>query len=155
MLIYLSCSKVVEYRGLYAKRWKVEVYLFDFRLCLCSNQNEVVIKKISKVSSVGKYLYDVHVVKSKVHLLAELDLKMKETFSIDEEVESRVWLCYRANQFVLLSKPSQTLADAGVFNGQVSITACSREQGLYIQWPAARLNIVTLVLSLLPCSAYN
>ena len=56
---------------------------------------------------------------------------MKETFSIDEEVESRVWLCYRANQFVLLSKPSQTLADAGVFNGQVSITACSREQGLY------------------------
>ncbi len=51
---------------------------------------------------------------------AELEQQVKETFSVNKDTECRVWHRYMTNTYELLSNSSQTLQDAGLYNGQVS-----------------------------------
>ena len=51
---------------------------------------------------------------------AQLEEQVKETFSVAQDMECRVWHRYMTNTYELLSNSSQTLQDAGLYNGQVS-----------------------------------
>ena len=61
-----------------------------------------------------------HVQRYTVRTVAELELKMKETFSVAKDAECRVWHRYMTDTYELLNNSSQTLTDAGLYNGQVS-----------------------------------
>ena len=52
---------------------------------------------------------------------AELELLLKQTFSISEDAECRVWHRYMTDTYELLNNSSQTLQDAGLYNEQVCI----------------------------------
>ncbi len=53
-------------------------------------------------------------------IIAELKQVMKELFLIPENAECRVWHRYMINPYELLNNSSQTLQNAGLYNGQVA-----------------------------------
>ena len=57
---------------------------------------------------------------SKFAFADELEKVMKETFNINEDKDVRLWNKYLSNTFEPLNKKSETLQDAGLFEGQVS-----------------------------------
>ena len=52
-------------------------------------------------------------------LSADLETALKAEFDIPKEADCRVWHRYMTHTYELLSTPSQTLQDAGLYNGQV------------------------------------
>lgn len=106
--------KVVEH-GLYMKHCKVEVYLLEFKLCTHAKQGEIVCKQFSRSSTV-----------------ADLEEQLKEVFSVAKDAECRVWHRYMTNTYELLSNSSQTLQDAGLYNGQTIVLEMKKEDG---NWP--------------------
>ena len=46
-------------------------------------------------------------------------MKLRQVFSVSEDVECRVWHRYVTNTYELLSNSSKTLQEAGLYNGQV------------------------------------
>ena len=93
--------KVVEH-GMYMKHCKVEVYLLEFKLCVHPNMNNVKNHSFSRADTVDG-----------------LEKALKEEFSIDLNAECRVWHRFMTHTYELLSNGSQTLQDAGLYNGQV------------------------------------
>lgn len=100
--------KVVEH-GMYMKHCKVEVYLLEFKLCVHPNFNNIKPRSFSRADTVDG-----------------LEKALKEEFQIDMNAKCRVWHRFMTHTYELLSTPSQTLQDAGLYNGQVN--ACN------IQW---------------------
>ena len=95
--------KVVDH-GMYMKHSEVEVYLLEFKLSLHPNLNSNRPHSFSRADTVG-YLVAV----------------MKEEFNVERDAECRVWHLFMTNTYELLSNCSQTLQDAGFYNGQVSV----------------------------------
>ena len=89
--------------GMYMKENKVEVYLLEFKLTLYSNVNVTKVRSFSRADTVGN-----------------LEVALKEEFHVDKNVECRVWHRFMTRTYELLSNTSQTLTDAGLYNGQVS-----------------------------------
>ena len=56
---------------------------------------------------------------------ADLEAELRSVFSVPQEVECRVRHRYMTNTYELLTSPTQTLQDAGLYNGQV------RDQGVW------------------------
>ena len=54
-------------------------------------------------------------------ITADLMRVMKETFSIPEEKECRVWHKYMLSTYDLLSKLDESIQDAGLYTNQVSV----------------------------------
>ena len=94
---------VVEH-GMYMKHCKVEVYLLEFKLSLHPNLNSTKPRSFSRADTVG-----------------DLEAIMKEEFSVERYAECRVWHRFMTDTYELLSNCSQTLQDAGIYNGQVSV----------------------------------
>ena len=46
---------------------------------------------------------------------------MRELFEIAKEEEVRLWQRYMTNSYELLTNHTQTLADAGIYGGQVGV----------------------------------
>ena len=46
---------------------------------------------------------------------------MREHFQVPKEAECRVWHRYMSSTYEELNKPEQTLQDAGLYAGQVSL----------------------------------
>ena len=84
------------------KHCKVEVYLLEFKLCVHPNFNNVRTRSFSRADTVDG-----------------LEKALKEEFSIDLNAECRVWHRFMTHTYELLSNGSQTLQDAGLYNGQV------------------------------------
>ena len=95
--------KVVEH-GMYMKHCKVEVYLLEFKLSLHPNLNSTKPQRFSRADTVG-----------------DLEAIMKEEFNVERYTECRVWHRFMTNTYELLSNCSQTLQDAGLYNGQVRV----------------------------------
>ena len=93
--------KVVEH-GMYMKHCKVEVYLLEFKLSLHPNLN------VSKSRSF-----------SRADTVADLESALKEEFEVSGDAECRVWHRFMTHTYELLSNGSQSLQDAGLYNGQV------------------------------------
>ena len=94
---------VVEH-GAYMKHCKVEVYLLEFKLSLHPYLNSTKPQHFSRADTVG-----------------DLEAIMKEEFNVERYAECHVWHRFMTNTYELLSNCSQTLQDAGLYNGQVSV----------------------------------
>ena len=95
--------KVVEH-GMYMKHCKVEVYLLEFKLCVHPNFNNVKPHSFSRGDTVG-----------------DLEVVLRKEFEVEEDIECRVWHRFTTHTYELLPNRSQTLQDAGLYNGQVMI----------------------------------
>lgn len=94
--------KVVEH-GMYTKHNKVEVYLLEFKLTVHPNLHIAKTRSFSRADTVG-----------------DLEAAIREEFQVDQAAECRVWHRFMTLVYELLSNSSQTLQDAGLYNGQVS-----------------------------------
>ena len=92
---------VVEH-GMYMKHLKVEVHLLEFKLSLHPNLN------VSKSRSF-----------SRADTVVDLEAGLREEFQVGSYCECRVWHRFTTYIYELLSNRSQTLQDAGLYNGQV------------------------------------
>ena len=95
--------RVVEH-GMYIKYCKVEVYLLEFKLSQHPYLNSTKPRSFSRGDTVGY-----------------LEAVMKEEFNVERYAECRVWHRFMTNTYELLSNRSQTLQEAGLYNGQVSV----------------------------------
>ena len=94
--------KVVEH-SMVMKHLKVEVYLLEFIFTVHPNMDITKRRSFSRADTVG-----------------DLEAALKEEFQVDKNTECRVWHLFMTyNVYVLLSNCSQTLQDAGLYNGQV------------------------------------
>ena len=56
-----------------------------------------------------------------------LQVEMLRLFELPEDLECRLWQRYMTNSYELLNKPEQTLSDASLYGGQVSLSHATRE----------------------------
>ena len=94
--------KVAEH-GIYMKHLKVEVYLLEFKLVIHPNFNNVKPHSFSQADTVG-----------------DLEAVLKEEFKVEKDAKCRVWHRFMTHTYELLANHSQTLRDAGLYNGQVN-----------------------------------
>ena len=95
--------KVYEH-GMYLKHMKVEIYLFEFKLTIHPNLSSFKLHWFSRTDTVG-----------------DLEAVTKEELKVEKDAECRVWHRFMTNTYELLSNRSQTLQDAGLYNGQVRV----------------------------------
>jgi ubiquitin carboxyl-terminal hydrolase 4/11/15 len=95
--------KVVEH-GMYMRHCKVEVYLLEFKLTIHPNIDNLKLHSFSRGDTV-----------------ANLEAVLRKEFEVEEDVECRVWHRFKPHTYELLSNRSQTLQDAGLYNGQVKL----------------------------------
>ena len=112
---------VVEY-GTYVKRLKVEVYLFNLKVCLHPHVNEDKPAQFSRADTVGEYqVLHVHVCYVIHFNITEIvQGKIKIMFGIANDAEVRLWQRYMSNSYELIKDTTQTLADVGIYGGQVT-----------------------------------
>jgi ubiquitin carboxyl-terminal hydrolase 4/11/15 len=94
--------KVVEH-GMYMKHPKAEVYLLEFKLTIHPNINNVKCYSFSREDTIES-----------------LKAVVRKEFDVEENAECRVWHRVMTRTYELLSNRSQTLQDAGLYNGQVN-----------------------------------
>jgi hypothetical protein len=88
----------------YTKHLKVEVYLLEFKLAIHPNINNVKCYSFSRLDTI-----------------ANLEAVVRREFEVEEDAACRVWHRFMTHTYELLSNHSQTLQDAGFYNGQVKI----------------------------------
>ena len=93
--------KVVEH-GMYMKHCKVEVYLLEFKLTIHPDIHNFKRHSFSRGDTVGN-----------------LEAVIRKEFEVEENAECRVWHRFMTHTYELLPNCSQTLQDAGLYNGQV------------------------------------
>ena len=94
--------KVVEH-GTYMKHCRVEIYLLEFNLTVHPNIDNFKCHSFSRGDTVG-----------------DLEAVIKKEFEVKQDAECRVWHWFMTRTYELLSNHSQTLQDAGLYNGQVN-----------------------------------
>jgi ubiquitin carboxyl-terminal hydrolase 4/11/15 len=94
--------KVVEF-GMYMKHLKVELYLLEFKLTIHPNIDNVKCYSFSREDNIEN-----------------LEAVLRKEFEVEEDAECRVWYRFMTHTYELLSNRSQTLQDAGLYNGQVN-----------------------------------
>ena len=67
---------------------------------------------------------------------------MRTCFSIDKEKEVRLWSKYMSNTYEHLSKPENTVQDAGLYQGQVIVIEQKNEDGT---WPRQTKTLTTAI----------
>ena len=95
-------ARNVAEHGMYMKYRKIEVYLLEFRLTIHPNIANYKLHSFSRVDTVEN-----------------LKTALKQEFEVEEDAECRVWHIFMTHTYELLSNRSQTLQDAGLYNGQV------------------------------------
>jgi ubiquitin carboxyl-terminal hydrolase 4/11/15 len=106
--------QVIE-QGMFVKHCKVEVYLMDLKLCQNADMDHIVTKQFSRADTID-----------------HIEKEMRRLFDIGEEKEVRLWNKYMSNTYEHLSKPENTVQDAGLFQGQVIVIEQKNEDG---SWP--------------------
>ena len=51
----------------------------------------------------------------------EVQARIHSLFEVPVETDCRLWQRYMTNTYELLSKPSQSISDAGLYGGQVGV----------------------------------
>jgi ubiquitin carboxyl-terminal hydrolase 4/11/15 len=62
----------------------------------------------------------------------DVEKVMREKFNIHDNKEVRLWNKYMSNTYEQLSKPDQTLQEAGLYPGQIIVIEQQNEDGT---WP--------------------
>ncbi|CAH2312516.1 ubiquitin carboxyl-terminal hydrolase 4 isoform X1 [Pelobates cultripes] len=106
--------KVVEH-GMFVKHCKVEVYLIELKLCNDSEPDTLIPRHFSKADTIET-----------------IEKEMRNIFSIPVEKETRLWNRYMTNTYEQLTKPENTVQDAGLYQGQVLVIEQRNADGT---WP--------------------
>jgi ubiquitin carboxyl-terminal hydrolase 4/11/15 len=115
---------VVEFGSTISKTLKVEIYIFDIKLCVHSNINETKSCPFSRADTVRK-----------------VQNKLIELFQVPEGTETRVWQVwpdFMKNRYDLLSNVDQTVSDVGIYGGQLIMLEIKDSHG---QWPCEKMNV--------------
>ena len=96
-------ARKVVVHGIYIKHPKVEVYLLEFKLTI---HPDIDTSKLHSFSREDTIVY--------------VEAAVKKEFEVEEDAECRVWHRFMTSPYELLSNPSQTLKEAGLYNGQVN-----------------------------------
>ena len=88
---------------MYMKEIKVEVYLLQFKLVIHPNFQNIKLCEFSRADTVG-----------------DLEAVLRKEFEVEKDAECRVWHRFMTHTYDLLSNSSQTLQDAGLYDGQVN-----------------------------------
>ena len=81
-------------------------------------------------------------------LPADLEAELRSVFSVPQEMECRVWHLYMTNKYELLTTPTLTLKDAGLYNGQVRDRGCGLLAKLLLQ-------LAILIVTTAPSTAHH
>ncbi|XP_068109005.1 ubiquitin carboxyl-terminal hydrolase 4 [Hyperolius riggenbachi] len=106
--------KVVEH-GMFVKHCKVEVYLIELKLCENSDLENVVSRHFSKADTIDF-----------------VEKEMRSIFNITDDKETRLWNRYMTNTYEQLTKPDNTVQDAGLYQGQMLVIEQKNADGT---WP--------------------
>lgn len=71
-----------------------------------------------------------------------LEQSLRDLYEVDSSTECRVWHRYMTHTYELLSKPDQTLQDAGLYNGQVGSDWRVIEEAIVVFTPNISLTFV-------------
>ena len=98
----------------------------EFKLCLYSNQTEVVTREFSRLASVSKWTIIIACMLQILNcywliFIADLEKEMKEMFSVARDAVCKIWYRYTTNHCDLVTKHAKTLQEAGLKNGMVSL----------------------------------
>ena len=86
---------------------------------------------------------------------AEIEMKMRELFEVPENKDVRLWNKYMSNTYEHLSKPENTIQDAGLYQGQVNcLNYClslesSPHDALKHQFKSLKTDLIFLKLGVL------
>ena len=61
-----------------------------------------------------------------------IEKEMRKLFNIGDEAEVRLWNKYMSNTYEQLSKPENTVQDAGLYQGQIIVIEQKNADG---SWP--------------------
>ncbi|XP_075040021.1 ubiquitin carboxyl-terminal hydrolase 4 isoform X2 [Mixophyes fleayi] len=106
--------KVVEH-GMFVKHCKVEVYLIELKLCENGDPDNVVPRHFSKADTIDS-----------------IEMEMRNIFNIAADKETRLWNRYMTNTYEQLTKPDNTVQDAGLYQGQILVIEQRNPDGT---WP--------------------
>ncbi|CAH2292011.1 E3 ubiquitin- ligase TRIM39-like [Pelobates cultripes] len=106
--------KVVEF-GMFVKQCKVEVYLIELKLCNESNPDTLIPRHFSKADTIET-----------------IEKEMRNIFRIPVGKETRLWKRYMKNTYEQLTKPEDTVEDAGLYQGEVVVIEQRNADGT---WP--------------------
>ncbi|PIO29180.1 hypothetical protein AB205_0167320 [Aquarana catesbeiana] len=98
--IILDCFQVVEH-GMFVKHCKVEVYLIELKLSENNDPEKMVSRHFSKADTIEF-----------------IEKEVRRIFNIPPEKETRLWNRYMTNTYEQLTKPDNTVQDAGLYQGQ-------------------------------------
>ena len=97
---------------------KVEVYKIDLKLSKYPHLNDYKPHSFSRADTISKNNELAYNICS--YGTDDILRVMKEQFSIPDTTECRLWLRYMTNSHELITNLQQTVADAGIYGGQVS-----------------------------------
>jgi ubiquitin carboxyl-terminal hydrolase 4/11/15 len=128
--------KVIE-QGMFTKHCKVEVYLMDLKLCDYEDLKTIHVQHFSRADPIGMSRSSKHTYKVFFSLLSPSDTikqVMRQVFSIDDDVEIRLWNKYTTSTFELLEDKGNgySIQDAGLCPSQVIVVECKNADGT---WP--------------------
>lgn len=106
--------KVVEH-GMFVKHCKVEVYLIELKLSENNDPEKMVSRHFSKADTIEF-----------------IEKEVRRIFNIPPEKETRLWNRYMTNTYEQLTKPDNTVQDAGLYQGQVLVIEQKNADGT---WP--------------------
>ena len=114
--------KVIE-KGRIVKQCVVEVYLTEVQLAHNDDPEDAKKAKFSKTDT-----------------LADVVAACRDVFSINEDIDVRLWYKYSANTYEMLPDLDKTVLDAGLFQGQLLLIEPKNSDGT---WPRIAKNTST------------
>ncbi|XP_069592061.1 ubiquitin carboxyl-terminal hydrolase 4 [Ranitomeya imitator] len=117
--------KVVEH-GMFVKHCKVEVYLIELKLCENSDLDNVVTRHFSKADTIDS-----------------IEKEMRIVFNVPGNKETRLWNKYMTNTFEQLTKPDNTVQDAGLYQGQILVIEQRNVDGTWPRQPQTKSSTAT------------
>ncbi|XP_075704906.1 ubiquitin carboxyl-terminal hydrolase 4-like [Rhinoderma darwinii] len=117
--------KVVEH-GMFVKHCKVEVYLIELKLCENSDLDNVVTRHFSKADTIES-----------------IEKEIRSLFNIPVNKETRLWNKYMTNTYEQLTKPDNTVQDAGLYQGQILVIEQRNPDGTWPRQPQTKSSTAT------------
>ena len=104
-ILKIEKSQLYTYMMKHPNIEHVEVYLLEFKLTIHPNISDFKCRSFSRIDTVG-----------------DLEAALRKEFKVEKNAECRVWYRFMTGTltYELLSNCSQTLQDAGLYNGQVN-----------------------------------
>ena len=111
--------KVID-SGMFIKHCKIEVYFIELRLAEYSTMNDVHSAKFSRNDTLG-----------------DIEDDMRQLFNVPEHASTLLWKNYSKDSLEHLSKPEQTVQEAGIFENQLLVL----EKQTDGKWPDKRMSM--------------